>query len=409
MAAKRSTKPGIGLAAVRISAGLLLVTSVTTLALGQPTDLTATYNTINNELNTVASEDVLLPAQGYAPLYNAEISIANQEISYDNAVVAITPVPSYNPAGFSPTINAISIHLSILPLEGPGYSSGDQQAVSEYVGDLESGLLPPPAASPSLYVTLSLSPNERTIYATPTISTAPPPQPAGWLATNFVTTLPSNATTIQQAATDLGYSSFQWQQIITIPVPSPYFGCTDPTCDIAQNVVGTSFDPPVYGWDYCHPGTVAYAQLPARYKFDCTQNFPYYPDFFGNTTFTDTPTDTCLSGGTGNGCGGETASEGEVLDFSTFLIGVPTLGPPVTVYDFNWTDSFNGTSGMIATTVNDQPVDPGSGTGGITIVAIDGVPVNVPEPSTLALLTVAIVVFRFHRREQHFEYNFSLA
>lgn len=65
------------------------------------------------------------------------------------------------------------------------------------------------------------------------------------------------------------------------------------------------------------------------------------------------------------------------LGFRTALVGINEDGsasPPL--FQWTWTDTFNGTSGGIPRISNDLPVDPGSGTGGITITSINGVPLS---------------------------------
>jgi PEP-CTERM motif len=318
------------------------------------------------------------------------------------------------------TLQSVTIHAgNTLPPDGPLESfAGFDYYATVYEGDIFSGpgsevgttlysnAPPPPPPTPSLYVILTETISSKspdfftTMQAMPTVSVGPPKALPGTVETDFISSLPSNVTTVQQAANALGYSGFRWEQTVTIPSPSPYFECTDPQCDPPgeENVVGRSADPPQYGWDYCNPHSLFKTR-----DFDCSTIFPYYAQFLPNSGFKDTPADPCLPGGSGAGCGGETANLGEALQFDTTLVGVYSdARPPGFVYSFDWQDGFNGTSGGVATTVNDEPVDPGSGTGGITLVSVDGVPVDVPEPSTLAVVSAGVAALGMVRRRKQF-------
>jgi hypothetical protein len=44
-----------------------------------------------------------------------------------------------------------------------------------------------------------------------------------------------------------------------------------------------------------------------------------------------------------------------------------------TLYSWTWNSTFNGTAGGVSQTASIYPIDPGSGTGGITITSINGV------------------------------------
>lgn len=113
----------------------------------------------------------------------------------------------------------------------------------------------------------------------------------------------------------------------------------------------------------------------------------------GNTlSFSDVPSDTCLSGGNSQGvqgCNGNNAPAGSSLGFRTELVGIKSDGTFITFPDsWTWTDNFNGTYGGISTTYNFQPVDPESGTGGITITSVEGL--STPEPSAFVLLCLGL-------------------
>ena len=68
-------------------------------------------------------------------------------------------------------------------------------------------------------------------------------------------------------------------------------------------------------------------------------------------------------------------------------MGVTGSGQIIDLFQFSWSDNFNGTSGGVARTKNDFPVDPGSGTGGVTLPT-ESYLLNsaVPDPSTWVMM-----------------------
>jgi hypothetical protein len=183
---------------------------------------------------------------------------------------------------------------------------------------------------------------------------------------------PKGGYTLAQAAQLCGFVDFDWQQTITSwSKPSPLFQVGKET---ALSAPPPFLDPP-----------------PGGYTYELTHGYPNgdhsYPFYYDPKTgelashetattlsFSDTPSDPCLPGGSGSGCGGKTAPKGSKLAFSTHLVGVTGTGPGYSATDtgisFSWTSTFNGTSGSTATTKNNLPPDPGSGTGGVTIVSV---------------------------------------
>jgi len=112
--------------------------------------------------------------------------------------------------------------------------------------------------------------------------------------------------------------------------------------------------------------------------------------------FFDAPADSCLPGSFRNMCGGISAPPASFLAFTTALVGVNQDGTPSDpLFHWSWTDTFNGTSGGISRISNNAPVDPGSGTGGITITEINGVvlPPVVP-PSEVAITASGLAYSR---------------
>jgi hypothetical protein len=78
------------------------------------------------------------------------------------------------------------------------------------------------------------------------------------------------------------------------------------------------------------------------------------------------------------------------LGYTTSLVGVYadfTASAPL--FQWTWTDAFNGTSGGQAVLDNPNPVGPGSGTGGITVTGINGVQLPPTVPSSQATTTAS--------------------
>lgn len=208
---------------------------------------------------------------------------------------------------------------------------------------------------------------------------------------------PNAGTSLSQAALDCGFANFDWQQALTnVPDPSPYYR----TDGVHLTSSSTPFlDPAPTGY----PGWPGTAHSFPFYFNPTNGELPKYEA--GNTlSFRDTPADSCLPGGNSRGvlgCNGMNAPAGSFLGFTTQLVGVlpdgsPYYLPPSLNDWWLWTDTYNGTSGGISTTYNpDQPVDPGSGTGGITITERAGA---TPEPSTVVGVIVGIFGLLLLRR-----------
>jgi len=82
------------------------------------------------------------------------------------------------------------------------------------------------------------------------------------------------------------------------------------------------------------------------------------------------------------------------LGFTTRLVGICNAipsqlcsssgGASIPLFEWTWTDTFNGTSGGVAKTYNMLPLDPGSGTGDIHITGLNGAPQVPPSVSCSA-------------------------
>lgn len=212
-------------------------------------------------------------------------------------------------------------------------------------------------------------------------------KPAGGGTQIQATFTPQLGYSLAQAAKLCGFIEFDWQQTITsLPLPSPFFAAGS---TVALHAPPPFNDPPPNGYAYQNPPNAV--ELPVYYNLFTSAPDPLsLPANETSTTlsFYDAPADSCLFGGSGAPCGGKTAPKGAVLGFTTHLVGIQGKLPGATVVDtgigFSWTDSFNGTSGGISVTNSAQPVDPGSGTGGIVVTGVS-------EISTLSGVSVTAV------------------
>lgn len=225
---------------------------------------------------------------------------------------------------------------------------------------------------------------------------------------------PNFGYTLAQAAQLCGFRDFDWQQTITnLPVPGPVCAAGS-----AVPITATPFnDPPPGGYSYQVPPNAV--ELPVYWNLFTRLPDPLSLEFNERPTtspttlfFDDAPADACLSvlgypslaylfnfsippQDCGNSpppittirqlCGNRTAPSGSTLAFTTRLVGIRGTLPGADVVDtgigFAWTSNFNGTAGGIAVINSAQPVDPGSGIGGVTITSINGVTQTPPSVS----------------------------
>ena len=185
---------------------------------------------------------------------------------------------------------------------------------------------------------------------------------------------PKFGLSLAAAAAACGVTDFNWQQkIFSLPSPSPFFAANNPLTPLTAP---PSFNDPVPGgYTYslqCDPGNFGMATaFPFYYAPQAPANncFSLAAHKTTNTlSFFDAPADPLLL-----------LTAGGFVGFTTQLVGMHhgnTLGP--VLFEWTWMSTFNGTSGGVATINNDLPVDPDSGTGGVTILTVNGVPVCVP-------------------------------
>jgi hypothetical protein len=178
--------------------------------------------------------------------------------------------------------------------------------------------------------------------------------------------------TLAQAAQLCGFTGWDWQQAVTsLPLPNPFFQIGTPPKQLSAPP--PFLDPPPGGYTYNLPGG------DHSYPFYYDPNSGELASHETATTlsFMDTPADNCLHGGTGASCGGNTAPAGKIIGFTTHLVGLVGLGPGYGVQDtgigFSWISNFNGTSGGISVTKNDNPPDFGSGTGGVAVTNVNNI------------------------------------
>jgi hypothetical protein len=197
---------------------------------------------------------------------------------------------------------------------------------------------------------------------------------------------PRGGFNISQAAQICGFINFDWQQTITnLPNPRPddsFTAASAPTTPLV-----TPFnDPPVSGYSYQHPPNAV--GIPVYWNLFTAASDPL--SLAANITattlsFFDSPADPCLPGSQSASttayadsvCGGAgvRAPAGSTINFTTRLVGIQGLLPGASVVDtgigFNWTSTFNGTSGGIAVINSAIPVDAGSGSGGLTVTSFN--------------------------------------
>lgn len=181
------------------------------------------------------------------------------------------------------------------------------------------------------------------------------------------------------AAKFCGVAKLNWiQKITTLPDPSPFYAVnlTDPTnvaADIHLTSGSTPFNDPYKGGYRYNP---AWNSYPFYFDPNTTTQPWSLINWDNGTTLSiqDTPTNPCLAGGNSaglRGCNGANAPAGKSVIFSTHLAGVLEDGSAVDLgVGYTWSSNFNGLSGGVVATSNLLPADPGSGTGGVTVIGV---------------------------------------
>ena len=233
-------------------------------------------------------------------------------------------------------------------------------------------------------------------------------------------------TSLAGAAAACGVTDFNWQQTWVIPSPSPF-----KVNGLA--ISGYSNDPPPGGWDYerSEAGYTPCVSYPFYYGTaaeDCGVLSVSAHQVNGGATllYNDTPSDPCIplvgladenvvalhAQTVAAICGGEQTAPSAQMLFYTTLVGVGADGslvnlPLATQPTFTWESNYDGqTGGAPLASANDALADSDTGTGGVTLLSVDGVfdggtspgSVPVPEPEPFGYFMVWIILLALSRR-----------
>jgi hypothetical protein len=225
---------------------------------------------------------------------------------------------------------------------------------------------------------------------------------AMFFAPNSIPGLPGAPSTLANYAKACGFANFNWQQtVITWPCPGPIAKTPSavipadfcPAPAPAGSLAAPFADSPQGGLDTDKAGYDPYPfYYPQNYVnlangVSCTipGHCPPFPDIVSSpdgTTLSmvDAPADSNLRGVPPSA----NPPAGSFVAFFTDLVGVDTKGNVTPLYSWTWNSTFNGTAGGASQTASFYPIDPGSGTGGVTITSINGVPQAPPSVSCTA-------------------------
>ena len=173
-------------------------------------------------------------------------------------------------------------------------------------------------------------------------------QPSG--ATMEAVFVPDNGCTLQAVANAAGYFHFNWTNLV-IQAPQDLRVICGAQVPFFDPLPGRRFTCPagwsddlVYIWNEVNEdGTVTNTELDQW-------TAPY------QLRFKDVP-----SWGTLN--------QNNTITFVTALVGVRPGRPPVPLSVFTWQTTYNGTAGGVTTLKNTADADPGTGSGGVTVLA----------------------------------------
>jgi hypothetical protein len=213
----------------------------------------------------------------------------------------------------------------------------------------------------------------------------------------FASFTPAGGLSLSETAANLGYIGFDWLQIITNwPDPDLYSASGALLTPVPSRNL-PFLDPPVGGYNYnpCGgeaPGAAGTA-FPLYYNpVPSTDCWSVAENETTNTLhFADEPMDPELTPAD--------IATGDIPEFTTELVGYTLVqgeyyfpGPPL--FEWTWETTYNGQVGGTARSAN---IVPGvGGTGDITILTFDGVPV--PEPSALFLLASGVLAILIVRK-----------
>ena len=356
--------------------------------------------------------------------------------SVSSSISAVsTPIPNaFSTANlnYATNVNSGTMHLLGPQDNGP-------LDIYQSIGGNITNLTITNTPSPSLYLTVNTGgPNGQptAITANLTLATTPPSLPGTTVPLPFA--LPSYVATLQQAAVAINpdFVGVDWEQTwLSLPSPSPLYSNANPFAQITAPPF--SNDPPFEG--YIEGGGAPFCSYTVNrnllgmvtgytynYSAAAMQAYPFYyaptgpaGDCFSLSTavnpadtvlsFGDMPSDSCLPGGSGLGCSGETDLAGSELAFETQLVGIIPIADASDFSDpncnsltvlcavpfgpsFFWTDTFNGTTGDVSVPASTLPVDADSGSGGITVLSVNA---SVPEPPSILLLALPLLLLVF--------------
>lgn len=244
----------------------------------------------------------------------------------------------------------------------PGYTEG----VVNFVTAIASGSTSYFSLENAISSATSCQDVVNNAVATPTLSNG-----STTIASSFT---PNLNLDLASAARACGFGSFDWQEYVTVlPAPSPFAAVGAP---LQKLTAPPQFiDPVKGGYTSCDDSGNCVDHPDNSFPFYLDPNSGQLASQENQTTntltFSNSPADGCLPGGKGLGCGGNTAPPGSAMGFATHLVGVNADGTATDLgIGFSWTSNFNGTSGGVSTTKSLSPVDPGSGTGGITVGSV---------------------------------------
>jgi len=192
------------------------------------------------------------------------------------------------------------------------------------------------------------------------------------------------------------FKNLNWEQTITKwPTPSLLISLNPARFQQALGyappptfVAPPSFpDPPPGGyWYFVARGWSQWDSFPFYFDSESTENLWSLARHSTENTlsFSDAPSNPCLLGGVGTNCP-EFSAQFSDMRFTTKLVGVKNDNTVVDMFSWNWISTYNGTTGGIVATANLTMVDPGSGTGGVTITSINGFQLNPVDSSQVAV------------------------
>lgn len=331
----------------------------------------------------------------------------------NNAVLTTIPV-GFSPAGiaitpdgrFAYVANQSSAAVSVIDTTNNSVSATVPVQINPFGVAIVSSGAGGVGSSPSCTV-------KNTDVITQLNGTSLSSEPTG-LILSFI---PPSGLSLNQFASQCGFTGFDWVMLIDQwPGPSGLFAELAPTVPIIivppqppQN------DPPAGGYTYVESRQPPFAgAFPFYYNpqsmatscavfanGNCAE--PIINNQIPSVTFFDAPVNSCLPGGAFFGntseCQG-TLTSPSFMSFRTILVGIcnstpsPLCSgagqPSAALFQVEWIDDFNGTTGGIPVirTASSSVPDPGSGTGGLTITSINGTPQAPPNVSCSATPTI---------------------